>query len=68
MAFVTGMKILVPKFGLDSRIRVYGATIRDRGTGSTNVRAGRSYSMSRELELVAGRLCNSPGCAESANP
>jgi hypothetical protein len=25
-------------------------------------------TMSRELELVAGRLCDSPGCAESANP
>jgi hypothetical protein len=23
---------------------------------------------SRELELVAGRLCDSPGCAASANP
>lgn len=31
--------------------------------------AGRPiYTMSRELELVAGRLCDSPGCAESANP
>ena len=31
--------------------------------------AGRPmYSMSFELELVAGRLCDSPGCAESANP
>ena len=31
--------------------------------------AGRPiHSMSCELVLVAGRLCNSPGCAESANP
>ena len=31
--------------------------------------AGRPiYTMSRELELVVGRLCDSPGCAESANP
>jgi hypothetical protein len=31
--------------------------------------AGRPiHTMSRELELVAGRLCDSPGCAESANP
>lgn len=28
----------------------------------------RGYFMSRELELVAGRLCDSPGCAASANP
>jgi hypothetical protein len=31
--------------------------------------AGRPiHTMSRELELLAGRLCDSPGCAESANP
>jgi hypothetical protein len=28
----------------------------------------QSLSMSRGLELVAGRLCYSPGCAASANP
>lgn len=38
-----------------------------RGTGSTSV--GRPmYSMSRELALVAGRPCDRPGCAESADP
>ena len=26
------------------------------------------HTMSCELVLVAGRLCDSPGCAESANP
>lgn len=31
--------------------------------------AGRPiHWMSCELVLVAGRLCDSPGCAESANP
>ena len=31
--------------------------------------AGRSmHWMSRELALVADRLCDSPGCAESADP
>jgi hypothetical protein len=31
--------------------------------------AGRPiHTMSRELELLAGRLCDSHGCAESANP
>jgi len=31
--------------------------------------AGRPIrTMSRELELLSGRLCDSPGCAESANP
>ncbi|MGY3413008.1 hypothetical protein ACVWZV_009174 [Bradyrhizobium sp. GM5.1] len=45
----------------------YGATI---GTEAPGARcAGRPmHSMSRELELVAGRLCDSPGCAGSANP
>ena len=49
-------------------LAAYGATIRDRGAGSTKVWAGRSRTMSRELELVAGRLCDLPGCAASANP
>jgi hypothetical protein len=49
-------------------IMAYAASIRDRGTGSMKVRAGRSYSMSFKLGLVAGRLCDSPGCAESADP
>ena len=31
--------------------------------------AGRPiHTMRCELSLVAGRLCNSPGCAESADP
>jgi hypothetical protein len=31
--------------------------------------AGRPIrTMSRELELLSGRLCDLPGCAESANP
>jgi hypothetical protein len=46
----------------------YGATIRDRGTGSTKVWAGRFRTLSCELVFVVGRLCDSPGCAESADP
>ena len=41
MAFVTGMRLAVPMFGCGGLAVVYGATIRDRGTGSTKVRAGR---------------------------
>ena len=66
--FVTGMRISVPTFRGVETILAYGATIRDRGTGSTKVRAGRFWTLSCELVLVAGRLCDSPGCAESANP
>jgi hypothetical protein len=42
IGLVTGMKMAVPLFPAAIRlIAAYGATIRDRGTGSTNVRAGR---------------------------
>ena len=55
--FVTGMKsrrrCLAAVFG----IAAYGVTIRDRGAGSTKVRAGRSCTLSCELVLVVGRLC-----------
>ena len=38
-----------------------------RGTGSTSV--GRPMrTLSRELVFVAGRPCDSPGCAVSADP
>lgn len=40
----------------------YGATTGTESPG-TRVRAGR-YTLSREHVLVAGRLCESPGCAE----
>ena len=39
--FVTGMRISVPMFGWVLQNPVYAASIRDRGTGSTKVRAGR---------------------------
>ena len=46
-------------------IVAYGATIGIEAPGARC--AGRPiHTMSRELELVAGRLCDSPGCAESA--
>ena len=69
IAFVTGMRIVGAKVSaVGEEPAAYGATIRDRGAGSTKVWAGRSRTMSRELELVAGRLCDLPGCAASANP
>ena len=48
-------------------IVAYGATIGTEAPGARS--AGRPiHTMSRELVLVAGRLCDSPGCAVSANP
>lgn len=47
-------------------IVAYGATI---GTEAGSTKCGQANAHdSRELELVAGRLCDSPGCAERANP
>ena len=68
MAFVTGMKISAPIIRLGSwwfRRMVQPSGIEAPGAPS----AGRPfYTMNREFVLVAGRLFNSPGCAESANP
>ena len=57
----------VPMFRCDIQDRSVWCDHRDRGTGSTKGAGRPMRSMSRELELVAGRLCDSPGCAESAN-
>jgi hypothetical protein len=54
--------------GWDRLIPAYGATIRDEGHRERVKWAGRSYTMSRELVLVAGRPCDLPGCAASADP
>jgi len=48
-------------------VLAYGVTIRDEAHGSTSV--GRPIrTMSGELVLVAGRPCDPPGCAVSADP
>ena len=64
-----------------NRYEILGANVRLRSSGSSRMvrpsgrrhreheGAGRPIrTMSRELVLLAGRLCDSPGCAESANP
>jgi hypothetical protein len=67
-ALVTGMRSLgadvPPRYSTSWRmVRPSGQRHREHGG------AGRPmHTMSREFELVAGRLCDSPGCAESANP
>src|SRR5919197_1455859 len=41
----------------------YGATVRDRGTGSGAGWEGRSCTLGWEPELIVGRPCDLPGCA-----
>ena len=66
---------------IGNRYEILGADVRlrfrDRGVWCDHpgqrhreheVRAGRSCTLSCELVLVDGRLCDSPGCAESADP
>ena len=65
---VTGMRMPVPMFLL--RLASCGVWCDHPGQRHREHEcAGRPmYRMSFELELVAGRLCDSPGCAESADP
>jgi hypothetical protein len=62
MAFVTSMREPAPKSGCERRARgVWCDHPGQRRREHEGV--GRPiYIMSRELELVAGRLCDSPGC------
>jgi hypothetical protein len=66
--FVTGMR--AGGAGLPAGIQRFWRMVRPSGTEAPGARSvGRPInSMSRELGLVAGRLCDSPGCAESADP
>lgn len=68
MGWVTGMRCLGANVLPRCPYTVaYGATIGTEAREHECV--GRPiHTMSRELELVAGRLCDSPGCAESGNP
>ena len=68
MGFVTGMRFAVPTSGCgfeDHSVWCDHPGLRHR----EHEGAGRPMrTMSCELVLVAGRLCDSPGCAVSANP
>ena len=68
IGLVTGIRFLVPKSGCGSLVR--GVWCDHPGQRRREHEgAGRPiHTMSCELVLVAGRLCDSPGCAESANP
>src|SRR5438874_12911602 len=65
---VTGMRIAVPSrsagIGL---VPAYGATIRDEGHWE-HASGQADTHHDRELALVAGRPCDLPGCAASADP
>src|SRR3954471_13166496 len=58
--------------GADVRLgsKRFRRMVRPSGTEAPGARsAGRPiYSINCELALVAGRLCDSPGCAVSADP
>ena len=65
---VIGMKIAVPAGSAGiGVVPADGATIRDEGAGST-LSGQADDIISRELALVAGRPCDLPGCAASADP
>lgn len=65
--FVTGMKMAVPRFGRDAGPGVWCDHPGQRHREHEG--AGRPmYRMSCEFVFVAGRLCDSPGCAVSADP
>ena len=68
IGFVTGMRNAEPMFGCGFK----GCSVCCEHPGPRlreHEGAGRPmHTMSFELVLVAGRLCDSPGCAESADP
>ena len=62
------MRITVPAYPAGTAfVLAYGVTIRDEGHRE-HVSGQADFTMSRELVLVAGRPCDPPGCAVSANP
>lgn len=56
---ILGAAVLLRLF----KIVAYGARHREHEGAGMPI-----HTMSHELQLLAGRLCDSPGCAESANP
>lgn len=68
IGLITGMKISVPMTGCGFQDRGVWCDYPGR-RHREHEGAGRPiHTMSRELVLVAGRLCDSAGCAVSANP
>jgi len=68
IGLVTGIRFLVPMLCCDHRARGIWCDHPGR-RHQEHEGAGRPmHTMSCELLLVAGRLCDSPGCAVSANP
>ena len=68
MTFVTGMRITVPAHPAGTAlVLAYGVTIRDQGHREHVSGQADPYD-GRELVLVAGRPCDPPGCAVSADP
>jgi len=57
-----------PRLARIALIIAYGATIRAAGRWEHEVVGRPIRAMSCELALVAGRPCDPPGCAASADP
>lgn len=68
IALVTGMRFLVPKSGCGESIRSVWCDHPGQRHREHEGAGRPMHTMSCELVLVAGRLCDSPGCAASANP
>ncbi len=68
MGLVTGMRVSVPMSGCDCQGRSVWCDHPGRRHREHEGVGRPIRTMSRELVLVAGRLCDSPGCAVSANP
>ena len=69
IGFVTGMRITVPaRPAWIALVLAYGVTIRDEGHREHEKVGRPMHIMSWELALVAGRPCDLPGCAASADP
>lgn len=68
MGLVIGIRISVPVSGCGSEDRSVWCDHPGQRHREHEGAGRPMHWMSCELVLVAGRLCDSPGCAESANP
>lgn len=68
IGFVTGMRFLVPMSGCAFLMRGVWCDLPGQRHREHEGAGRPMHTLSCELVFVAGRLCDSPGCAVSANP